>query len=313
MIHLEIGEPDFDHPRPHPPGRVRRPGSGLHPLRPCHRPAGTARGAGRTTSARSAASRSTRPTWSSPPAPSRSCSTRSWPSCEPGDQVIYPNPGFPIYESMINFIGGEAVPLQLSEQREFRFDIDELARADLQPHPDDHHQQPAQPHRRRAHRGDLSASPTWRVEHDIVVLADEIYSDIIYEGRAPHASCKFPGMMERTILLDGFSKTYAMTGWRLGYGLFPAPLIPHISRLIINSVSCTSTFSQKRRRRRDDRPDRRGRRRWSPEFAPPPRTDHRRAEQDPRPELRLSRRAPSTPSPTSPAPAWTAGPTPTTC
>src|SRR5438477_13056345 len=77
-----------------------------------------------------------------------------------------------------------------------------------------------------------------------MVLADEIYGDIIYEG-THHTILKYPEMLNRTILLDGFSKTYAMTGWRLGYGLFPAPLIPHVSRLIINSVSCTSTFSQR--------------------------------------------------------------------
>src|SRR5439155_4558984 len=80
---------------------------------------------------------------------------------------------------------------------------------------------------------------------DLIVLADEIYSEILYDGVKHHTILDFPGMMERTILLDGFSKTFAMTGWRMGYGIFPGELIPHISRLVINSVSCTSTFSQK--------------------------------------------------------------------
>ena len=162
--------------------------------------------------------------------------------CDPGDQVIYPNPGFPIYESMINFIGAEAIPLQLSEHRGFRFDIQELeqlcsSRTRLlilnSPH---------NPTGGALTAGDLQRIAELAVEHDIVILADEIYSDLIYEGEH-HSILQIPGMMERTVLLDGFSKTYAMTGWRLGYGLFPAPLVPHISRLIINSVSCTSTFS----------------------------------------------------------------------
>jgi aspartate/methionine/tyrosine aminotransferase len=164
--------------------------------------------------------------------------------CEPGDQVIYPNPGFPIYESMINFIGAEAVPLQLSERRKFRFDIEELEQLISNRTRMIILNSPHNPTGGALTEGDLQRIAELAIEHDLVVLADEIYSDIIYQGDH-HTILKFPGMIERTILLDGFSKTYAMTGWRLGYGLFPAPLIPHISRLIINSVSCTSTFSQK--------------------------------------------------------------------
>jgi aspartate/methionine/tyrosine aminotransferase len=164
--------------------------------------------------------------------------------CEPGDQVIYPNPGFPIYESMINFIGAEAVPLQLSERRKFRFDIEELEQLISNRTRMIIINSPHNPTGGALTESDLRRIAEIAIENDIVVLADEIYSDIVYQGEH-HTILKFPGMMERTILLDGFSKTYAMTGWRLGYGLFPAPLIPHISRLIINSVSCTSTFSQK--------------------------------------------------------------------
>ncbi len=164
--------------------------------------------------------------------------------CEPGDQVIYPNPGFPIYESMINFIGAEAIPLQLSERRKFRFDIEDLERLISNRTRMIILNSPHNPTGGALTEGDLQRIAELAIEHDLVVLADEIYSDIVYQGEH-HTILKFPGMMERTILLDGFSKTYAMTGWRLGYGLFPAPLIPHISRLIINSVSCTSSFSQK--------------------------------------------------------------------
>lgn len=163
---------------------------------------------------------------------------------EPGDEVIYPNPGFPIYESMINFLGAVAVPLQLSERNDFRINLEEL-------------KSKASPRTRliilnSPHNptggvltlDDLKAIADAAVENDAVVLADEIYSEIVYEGEH-HTIMSLPGMMERTILLDGFSKTFAMTGWRMGYGIFPGELVPHISRLIINSVSCTSAFSQR--------------------------------------------------------------------
>jgi aspartate aminotransferase len=163
---------------------------------------------------------------------------------EPGEEVVYPNPGFPIYESMINFLGGVAVPLQLSERRDFRFSVDELqskvsSRTRLiilnSPH---------NPTGGVLTYDDLKAIADIAIRNDVMVLADEIYSEIIYEGQH-HTIMSFPGMMERTILLDGFSKTYAMTGWRMGYGIFPGEMVPHVSRLIINSVSCTSTFSQR--------------------------------------------------------------------
>jgi aspartate/methionine/tyrosine aminotransferase len=163
---------------------------------------------------------------------------------EPGDQVIYPNPGFPIYESMINFIGGEAIPLQLSESRGFAFDVDDLAALISNRTRMIILNSPHNPTGGALPRDLLKGIADLAKQHDLVVLADEIYSDLVYEGEH-HSILEFPGMLERTILLDGFSKTYAMTGWRLGYGLFPAPLVPHVSRLIINSVSCTSTFSQK--------------------------------------------------------------------
>ncbi|MDQ6694649.1 MAG: pyridoxal phosphate-dependent aminotransferase [Chloroflexota bacterium] len=163
---------------------------------------------------------------------------------EPGDEVIYPNPGFPIYESMINFLGGVAVPLQLSEKRNFRFDLGELANKISSKTRLIIINSPQNPTGGVLTYDDLKTIAEIAVKNDLMVLADEIYSEIIYEGQH-HSILNFPGMAERTILLDGFSKTYAMTGWRMGYGIFPAEMVPHISRLIINSVSCTSTFSQR--------------------------------------------------------------------
>ncbi len=163
---------------------------------------------------------------------------------EPGDEVIYPNPGFPIYESMINFLGGVAVPLQLSEQRDFRINLTELESKVSSKTRLIIINSPHNPTGGVLTMEDLHAIADLAMRYDLMVLADEIYGEIVYEGQH-HSITTIPGMMERTILLDGFSKTFAMTGWRLGYGIFPAEMVPHISRLIINSVSCTSTFSQR--------------------------------------------------------------------
>jgi len=163
---------------------------------------------------------------------------------EPGDEVIYPNPGFPIYESMINFLDGTPVPMQLSEENDFRMDVDELGRKITPKTRLIILNSPQNPTGGVLTYEDLRTIAELAVKHDIMVLADEIYSEIVYEGQH-HTILSFPGMAERTILLDGFSKTFAMTGWRMGYGIFPSEMVPHISRLVINSVSCTSTFSQR--------------------------------------------------------------------
>ncbi|MFN3928549.1 MAG: pyridoxal phosphate-dependent aminotransferase, partial [Thermoflexus sp.] len=162
---------------------------------------------------------------------------------EEGDEVIYPNPGFPIYESMIRFVGGHPVPLRLRMDNEFRVDVEELARLITPRTRMLILNSPANPTGGVLTREDLAAIAELCLKHDLVVLSDEIYSRIIYEGE--HVSiASFPGMLERTIILDGFSKTYAMTGWRLGYGVMPEPLAEALTRLMINSNSCTAAFTQ---------------------------------------------------------------------
>ncbi len=163
---------------------------------------------------------------------------------EPGDEIIYPNPGFPIYESMINFAGATAVPLPLREANAFRFDPDEFRSLVTDRTRLIVLNSPANPTGGMLEAADLAAVAEVARERDIVVLADEIYGRIIYDGEFASVS-SLEGMAERTIILDGFSKTYAMTGWRLGYGIFPEWLLPHIDRLVVNSVSCTAAFAQR--------------------------------------------------------------------
>jgi len=160
-----------------------------------------------------------------------------------GDEVIYPDPGFPIYESMARFVGATAVPLPLHQEHDFRLDPERLeglvsprTRLII-------FNSPANPTGGVIDRRDLDRIASVAIEHDLVVLADEIYGRIVYDGE--HVSiASLPGMAERTIVLDGFSKTYAMTGWRMGYAILPEQLVTPFSQLIINSVSCTSSFSQ---------------------------------------------------------------------
>src|SRR5437868_12121006 len=159
------------------------------------------------------------------------------------DEVIYPNPGFPIYESMIQYVGGKAVPIRLREERDFGLDVDELSslitdRTKLiiinSPH--------------NPTGGVLSKSDIHDVadavgDRNILVLSDEIYSRLVFDGQH-YSIMSIPGFKERTILLDGFSKTYAMTGWRMGYGVMRPDLATQITRLMTNSNSCTASFTQ---------------------------------------------------------------------
>jgi len=164
---------------------------------------------------------------------------------EPGTEVIYPNPGFPIYESMINFSGATPVPLPLREAYDFRFDIDEFRRLVTDRTRLIILNSPQNPTGGYLQPGDLAAIAEVCIERNIMVLADEIYEHILYEGEFASITA-FTGMStrERTIILHGFSKSYAMTGWRLGYGVMPLDLAEHIKRLVINSNSCTSASNQ---------------------------------------------------------------------
>ena len=160
-----------------------------------------------------------------------------------GDEVIYPNPGFPIYESMINYAGGTAVPIQLREERDFAMDVDELAPLITGRTKLIILNSPQNPTGGVLQRGDIERAATAIGERNILVLSDEIYSRLQFEGE-PFSIMQVPGMRERTILLDGFSKTYAMTGWRIGYGVMRTDLAAQITRLMTNSNSCTASFTQ---------------------------------------------------------------------
>jgi len=162
---------------------------------------------------------------------------------EEGDEVIYPLPGYPIYESMINFAGATPVPLRLREERKFSFDVKELRSKITERTKMIIVNSPHNPTGGVIPKQDLHEIAELALKHDIWVLSDEIYSRILYEGKAESIS-QFPGMKERTIILDGHSKTYAMTGWRVGYGVMPKELAVHVGRLMTNSNSCTATFTQ---------------------------------------------------------------------
>ncbi len=162
---------------------------------------------------------------------------------EQGDEVIYPNPGFPIYESMINYVGAKAVPIRLREELDFRLDIDELATLINDRTKLIILNSPQNPTGGVLEKIDIERIARSIGDRNIMVLSDEIYSRLIFEGEH-HSIMSIDGMKERTILLDGFSKTYAMTGWRMGYGVMRTDLATHIARLMTNSSSCTASFSQ---------------------------------------------------------------------
>lgn len=163
---------------------------------------------------------------------------------EPGDEVMYPNPGFPIYESMVNFVGAKPVPMPLKEENEFSIDDRDTASRITKKTKLIILNSPENPTGGVFTKANLE-NIVDRIKNrdDVFVLTDEVYSQIIYEGK--HQSiASFPGMKEKTILLDGFSKTYAMTGWRLGYAAMRKDLAQRVTQLMINSNSCTTAFNQ---------------------------------------------------------------------
>jgi len=160
-----------------------------------------------------------------------------------GDEVIYPNPGFPIYESMIRYVGGKAVAAPLREGNDFKMDVAEVAGLVTDRTRMIVINSPHNPTGSTLSADDIRELARIAVARDLVVLTDEIYGRLQYEGE-PLSIATLPGMAQRTITLDGFSKTFAMTGWRLGYGIVPEWLAKAYSTLVINSVSCTNAFAQ---------------------------------------------------------------------
>ena len=242
VVHLEIGEPDFDTPA-HIKEAAKRaldanathygPSAGLPELR-------------------EAIAKHTAETRGVPVSPEQVVVT---PGAKPimfftimalvgrGDEVIYPNPGFPIYESVINFVGGVPVAIPLREESDFGFDLDLFERR-LSPNTKlIIVNSPENPTGGVLDRAQIERIARLAAEREIPVLTDEIYRQFLYDGEFVSFYAQ-PGMHQRSILLDGFSKSYAMTGWRLGYGVMPADLAEHVTRLMVNSNSCTASFVQ---------------------------------------------------------------------
>jgi len=164
---------------------------------------------------------------------------------EPDDEVIYPNPGFPIYESLIRFCRATPVPVPLVESRGFSFDLD-ILRDKLSPRTRlIILNSPQNPTGGVIPAADIRALADLICDRDLMVLSDEIYARIYFGDEPPLSIASLPGMQRKTIICDGFSKLYAMTGWRLGYGIMPVPLIEAVNKLMVNSNSCTASFTQR--------------------------------------------------------------------
>ena len=162
---------------------------------------------------------------------------------DPGDEALYPNPGLPIYESVINFIGARPVPIPLLEEKDFSLDVDDLRRRISPRTKMIIINSPQNPTGGMLSKQDLEAIAEMAIEHDLWVMSDEVYSRIVYDGEF-FSIASIPGMKERTIVIDGFSKTYAMTGWRMGWGAMNEALARDVARLETNCESCTASFTQ---------------------------------------------------------------------
>ena len=165
--------------------------------------------------------------------------------CEEGDEVIYPNPGFPIYESVINFVGAKPVPLKLREDRDFVFDIEDFKSKITEKTKLVILNSPQNPTGGVLSKEDIKEIAKIAKEHTFMILTDEVYKNILYDGFEFYSIASDPDLQDRVIILDGFSKTYAMTGWRMGYGIMREDLAALIAKLETNSDSCTCPFSQR--------------------------------------------------------------------
>jgi aspartate/methionine/tyrosine aminotransferase len=163
---------------------------------------------------------------------------------DPGDEVIVPDPGYPIYESLTRFVGATPVPIPIRMEHDFRLDVDELAALITPRTRLLIINSPANPTGGVLNRTDLQRIAELAQEHDLWVMTDEIYGRILYDGEEHVSIASLPGMTDRTIVLDGFSKTFAMTGWRLGYAVVPESLKEVYGELVINTISCAPTFAQ---------------------------------------------------------------------
>ena len=233
VIHLEIGEPDFPTPANIVEAGIRALRDGLPPLLPVGRAAGAARGVRRPPERDRAASNVDAGRVLVAPGAKWFLFFGVAALCDPGDEVIYPNPGYPIYESAIRWAGATPVPMPITEDRGFAFTPDDLAER-LTPRTRlVILNTPANPTGGAFDRELNAGIATVLADHDCFILSDEVYSELLYEGE--HDSIAAHGLLDRTILLDGFSKTFAMCGWRLGYAAVPEMLVEPLTRFLINS------------------------------------------------------------------------------
>jgi aspartate aminotransferase len=242
VIHLEIGEPDMDTP-------ANVVDAGVNALRQGYTHYGPAAGLPELREAIAAEVSSSRGIKVSPdevvvvPGGKPIIFFTILALADEGDEVIYPNPGFPIYESMINFVGAKAVPIPLREERDFRLDVNELSGLITDRTKLIILNSPQNPTGGIVTKQDVLEIARAIGDREIMVLSDEIYSRLQFEGE-PYSIASVDGFKDRTIILTGFSKTYSMTGWRLGYGVMRPDLAAQFARLATNSVSCTATFTQ---------------------------------------------------------------------
>jgi aspartate/methionine/tyrosine aminotransferase len=243
VIHLEIGEPDFD-----TPANVRAAAKRALDEGATHYPPFAGIPALREAIAEDAAARK-----GFPVDPSQVFVTVGGKGVmvyailalvDPGDEVIVPDPGYPIYESLTRFVGGTPVPIPIRMENDFRLDVDELAALITPRTRMLVINSPANPTGGVLTPKDIERIAELALRHDLVVLADEIYARILYDGARHVSIASLPGLAERTVVLDGFSKTYAMTGWRLGYAIVPPPLVKAYGTLIINTISGATAFAQ---------------------------------------------------------------------